>query len=166
MGKLKINALHILFFFVVFCNESFSQNQNLNDIYKEIKETNKLEMSMMLDFLIKNEPDFTTNTDIDYLLDIVYKKNQAFFGLDKLYLKEKYNAEAYLFYSTSSHTNTYIMICNGNDVIFMGKGNLEDNLRLLLAFTDKNINTKYKISFLQQISKIFTYMIEWNYRLN
>ncbi|SEI04151.1 hypothetical protein SAMN02927937_02917 [Paenimyroides aquimaris] len=166
MEKTKINILNIIFFVIVLCNESYSQNQNLNDIYKEISDTNRKEMSMMIDFLVKNEVDFTTNTDLKYLLDIVYEKNQTFFGLDKLYLKEKYNAEAYLFYSTSSHANTYIMICNDNDVVFLGKGNLKDNLSLLLKFTDRNIKSKCKIKFLQQISGIFTYMTEWNYKIN
>jgi len=92
MEKTKINILNIIFFVIVLCNESYSQNQNLNDIYKEISDTNRKEMSMMIDFLVKNEVDFTTNTDLKYLLDIVYEKNQTFFGLDKLYLKEKYNA--------------------------------------------------------------------------
>jgi len=58
------------------------------------------------------------------------------------------------------------MICNDNDVVFLGKGNLKDNLSLLLKFTDRNIKSKCKIKFLQQISGIFTYMTEWNYKIN
>ena len=149
----------------IFCNTIMcGQNQSRDQIYKEIQDTDSTEMYSMLEFLIENEYDFTTNKDINYLSEIVYKKSQAFFGLDKLYLKDQYNTEVYLFYSTSSHSNTYIMFYNENEKLFLGKDNFQKDMSSLLMFIDKNINERERFEFFKKVSKIFTHMIEWNYK--
>lgn len=165
MKKLGKN-LHISLFFIMLSTILYGQNRDRNDIYRDIQNTDKLEMGMMIEFLTENETDFTTNTDKDYLLNVVYKKSQAFLGLQKLYLKDKYNLEVYLFYSTSSHTDTYIMLYNGTNVCFLGKDTFENDLNCLLLYIDKNVDSVNKFSFLQEISKIFIYMIKWNYRMS
>ena len=159
-------TLVVIHFLTIFCTTIIcGQNQSRNQIYKEIQDTDRAEMYSMLEFLIENEHDFTTNTDINYLSEIVYKKSQAFFGLDKLYLKDAYNTEAYLFYATSSHSSTYIMLYNENEILFLGKDNFQNDMNSLLNFIDKNINEKVRFEFFRKVSKIFIYMIEWNYKL-
>lgn len=119
MKIMRNSTLVAVLVLTIFCNTIMcGQNQSRDQIYKEIQDTDSTEMYSMLEFLIENEYDFTTNKDINYLSEIVYKKSQAFFGLDKLYLKDRYNTEVYLFYSTSSHSNTYIMLYNKNERLF------------------------------------------------
>lgn len=156
----------IFLFFLIFSTIIYGQNRDRKDIYRDIQNTDKLEMRMMIEFLIENETAFIINTDKDYLLNVVYKESQAFLGLQKLYLKDKYNVEVYLFYQTSSHSDTYMMLYNGTDVLFLGKDTFENDLNCLLLYIDKNVDSTNKFSFLQEISRVFTYMIKWNYRMS
>jgi len=166
MKIMRNSTLVAVLVLTIFCNTIMcGQNQSRDQIYKEIQDTDSTEMYSMLEFLIENEYDFTTNKDINYLSEIVYKKSQAFFGLDKLYLKDRYNTEVYLFYSTSSHSNTYIMLYNENERLFLGKDNFQNDMNSLLMFIEKNINERERFEFFNKVSKIFIYMIEWNYKL-